>query len=183
MLTLTLDDFVQTRARIAPHIKHTPLLTSQQLSERHRLRRSAQGRAVSARRVVQDPRAAQQVRADVGRGETPRRRVLVGGQSRAGRGARGADSRDSRRRVHGDQRDAGQGRGDEGVRRRGRAARQHLGRGEREGEGARAHGGTHLRPSRSTTSSSSRGRARSASRSCRIGRTSTRWSCRSAAAD
>jgi threonine dehydratase len=32
MLTLTLDDFVQTRARIAPHIKHTPLLTSQQLS-------------------------------------------------------------------------------------------------------------------------------------------------------
>ena len=33
MLTLTLDDFVQTRARIAPHIKHTPLLTSQQLSE------------------------------------------------------------------------------------------------------------------------------------------------------
>jgi threonine dehydratase len=34
MLTLTLDDFVQTRARIAPHIKHTPLLTSRQLSER-----------------------------------------------------------------------------------------------------------------------------------------------------
>jgi threonine dehydratase len=33
MLTLTLDDFVQTRARIAPHIKHTPLLTSQQLSD------------------------------------------------------------------------------------------------------------------------------------------------------
>src|SRR5215475_5424965 len=33
MLTLTLDDFVQTRARIAPHIKHTPLLTSRQLSE------------------------------------------------------------------------------------------------------------------------------------------------------
>jgi threonine dehydratase len=33
MLTLTLDDFVQTRARIAAHIKHTPLLTSQQLSD------------------------------------------------------------------------------------------------------------------------------------------------------
>ena len=33
MLTLTLDDFVQTRARIAPHIKHTPLLTSRQLSD------------------------------------------------------------------------------------------------------------------------------------------------------
>ena len=34
MLTLTLDDFKAARARIAPHIKHTPLLTSQQLSGR-----------------------------------------------------------------------------------------------------------------------------------------------------
>jgi threonine dehydratase len=34
MLTLTLDDFLTARQRIAPHIKHTPLLTSQQLSER-----------------------------------------------------------------------------------------------------------------------------------------------------
>src|SRR5215210_4249447 len=33
MLTLTLRDFEETRARIAPHIKHTPLLTSRQLSE------------------------------------------------------------------------------------------------------------------------------------------------------
>ena len=33
MLTLTLKDFEETRARIAPHIKHTPLLTSQQLSD------------------------------------------------------------------------------------------------------------------------------------------------------
>src|SRR5471032_2108760 len=33
MLTLTLKDFEEARARIAPHIKHTPLLTSQQLSE------------------------------------------------------------------------------------------------------------------------------------------------------
>jgi len=33
MLTLTLNDFVETRERIAPHIKHTPLLTSQQLSD------------------------------------------------------------------------------------------------------------------------------------------------------
>jgi len=33
MLTLTLQDFEDTRARIAPHIKHTPLLTSQQLSD------------------------------------------------------------------------------------------------------------------------------------------------------
>ena len=31
---LTLDDFREVRARIAPHIKHTPLLSSQQLSER-----------------------------------------------------------------------------------------------------------------------------------------------------
>ena len=30
---LTLDDFRTVRARIAPHIKHTPLLTSRQLSE------------------------------------------------------------------------------------------------------------------------------------------------------
>src|SRR6266542_3189730 len=34
MLTLTLEDFREVRARIAPHIKHTPLLTSRQLSER-----------------------------------------------------------------------------------------------------------------------------------------------------
>jgi threonine dehydratase len=31
---LTLQDFLEARARIAPHIKHTPLLTSRQLSER-----------------------------------------------------------------------------------------------------------------------------------------------------
>jgi threonine dehydratase len=31
---LTLRDFEEVRARIAPHIKHTPLLTSRQLSER-----------------------------------------------------------------------------------------------------------------------------------------------------
>jgi threonine dehydratase len=34
MLTLTVKDFEETRARIARHIKHTPLLTSRQLSER-----------------------------------------------------------------------------------------------------------------------------------------------------
>src|SRR5215218_1972483 len=34
MFTLTLKDFEETRARIAPHIKHTPLLTSRQLDER-----------------------------------------------------------------------------------------------------------------------------------------------------
>ena len=33
MLTLTVKDFEETRARIAPHIKHTPLLTSRQLSD------------------------------------------------------------------------------------------------------------------------------------------------------
>src|SRR6187549_2119287 len=31
MLNLTIDDFRAARARIAPHIKHTPLLTSRQL--------------------------------------------------------------------------------------------------------------------------------------------------------
>jgi threonine dehydratase len=34
MFTLTLQDFREVRDRIAPHIKHTPLLTSRQLSER-----------------------------------------------------------------------------------------------------------------------------------------------------
>ncbi len=34
MFTLTLADFQEVRARIAPHIKHTPLLSSRQLSER-----------------------------------------------------------------------------------------------------------------------------------------------------
>src|SRR2546427_12647874 len=34
MFTLTLDDFRKVRARIAQHIKHTPLLTSRQLAER-----------------------------------------------------------------------------------------------------------------------------------------------------
>src|SRR6266404_2457504 len=34
MLTLTLADFIEVRERIAPHIKHTPLLTSRQLAER-----------------------------------------------------------------------------------------------------------------------------------------------------
>src|SRR6195952_2041895 len=33
MLTLTLRDYEEARARIAAHIKHTPLLTSRQLSE------------------------------------------------------------------------------------------------------------------------------------------------------
>src|SRR5262245_55217710 len=33
MLSLGLDDFREARARIAPHIKRTPLLTSRQLSE------------------------------------------------------------------------------------------------------------------------------------------------------
>jgi threonine dehydratase len=34
LFALGLDDFREVRARIAPHIKHTPLLTSHQLSER-----------------------------------------------------------------------------------------------------------------------------------------------------
>src|SRR5688500_15602383 len=34
MFQLTLDDFKDVRARIAQHIKHTPLLTSRQLDER-----------------------------------------------------------------------------------------------------------------------------------------------------
>ncbi|HET9767660.1 MAG TPA: threonine ammonia-lyase [Thermoanaerobaculia bacterium] len=34
MLNLSIDDFRQARERIAPHVKHTPLLGSRQLSER-----------------------------------------------------------------------------------------------------------------------------------------------------
>ena len=34
MFSLSIGDFEEVRARIAPHIKHTPLLTSRQLSER-----------------------------------------------------------------------------------------------------------------------------------------------------
>jgi len=33
MLPLTVKDFEEVRARMAQHIKHTPLLTSRQLSE------------------------------------------------------------------------------------------------------------------------------------------------------
>ena len=33
MFSLSLQDFEQVRARIVPHIKHTPLLTSRQLSD------------------------------------------------------------------------------------------------------------------------------------------------------
>ena len=33
MFTLTLNDFEQARARIAPHIMRTPLLSSRQLNE------------------------------------------------------------------------------------------------------------------------------------------------------
>lgn len=44
LFALELDDFRQARARIAPHIKHTPLLTSRQLSERtgHEVRMKAE---------------------------------------------------------------------------------------------------------------------------------------------
>ena len=44
LFTLELDDFRAARARIAPHIKHTPLLTSRQLSERsgHEVRLKAE---------------------------------------------------------------------------------------------------------------------------------------------
>ena len=33
LLTLTIKDYEEVRARIAPYIKHTPLVTSRQLSE------------------------------------------------------------------------------------------------------------------------------------------------------
>jgi threonine dehydratase len=44
LFALELDDFRAARARIAPHIKHTPLLTSRQLSERsgHEVRLKAE---------------------------------------------------------------------------------------------------------------------------------------------
>ena len=146
-LPLGLEVFEAAYAHVAPHIHHTPLLTSRMLSERDRLRRPAQGRDVPAHRVVQDPRAAEQVRARSPRSE--RRRGVV--CSSAGNHAQGvalaAQIHGIRAVVvHGGERDAVEGRGDARLRRRGRAARHDLGRGQREGEGARARPRAHLHP-------------------------------------
>ena len=63
----------------------------------HRLRGAREGGDVPARRVVQDPRPDEQVRAADRRTEAARRHLLVGRQPRARRRARGARATASRR--------------------------------------------------------------------------------------
>ena len=102
MLTLTLRDYEEARARIAAHIKHTPLLTSRQLSELTGYDVRLKAENFQTRRLVQDSRTAQQVRADVRGGEKARRRLLVRRQSRPGRGAGRAHLRHTCGRLHGE---------------------------------------------------------------------------------
>ena len=111
-----------------------------------------------------------------------RRDLLVGRQPRAGRGARREDPRHPGRRLHGGERDAVEDRGDARLRRRGRAARHDLGRGEREGEAARRRARLHLHPSvRRRAADHGAGDGRPRDRPA-TGPTSTSSSCRSAAA-
>ncbi len=113
MLTLTLTDFQDTRARIAQHIKHTPLLTSRQLSERTgydvRLKAEMFQRVGSYK--IRGPLNKFALMPD----EQKRRGVVC---SSAGNHAQGValaaqDPRDARGRVHGGERDAGEDRGDQ----------------------------------------------------------------------
>ena len=113
----------------------------------HRLRRPREGGDVPARRLLQDPRPDEQVRAADRRAEAARRDLLVGRQPRAGRRARRRALRHQGGRLHGRERHAVEDRGDARLRRRGRPARHDLGRGQREGEAARRREGLHLHPS------------------------------------
>ena len=81
------------RSRARPHRAPHPLDAAAHVAPAlgpDRLRRAAQGGVLPESRELQDPRAAQQVRADAGRGETPWRRLLVGRQPRTGRRPRRA---------------------------------------------------------------------------------------------
>ena len=153
MFALELRDFNAARARIAPHIKHTPLLTSRQLSERTgydvRLKAEMFQRVGSYK--IRGPLNKFALMPD----EQKRRGVVC---SSAGNHAQGValaaqDPRHPRGRLHGRQRHAGQDRRDARLRRRGRAARHDLGRGQRKGEGARCEPKASPTCTRSTTSS------------------------------
>ena len=147
MFTLTLQDFQAVRDRIAPHIKHTPLLTSRQLSE-------ITGYDVRLKAELFQRVGSYKIRGPLNKfaqmsDEQKRRGVVC---SSAGNHAQGValaaqDPRHPRGGVHGDQRHAVEDRRDARLWRRGRAARHDLGRGEREGEGTGARRGTDLRAS------------------------------------
>ena len=100
MLTLTpltAADFREAHARISGLIHRTPLLTSRLLTERTGFDVRLKAEMFQRDGLVQDPRAAEQVRAAHRRAEAPRRHLLVGRQPRAGRGARRGDATASRR--------------------------------------------------------------------------------------
>ena len=127
MFTLNLADFQEVRARIAPHIKHTPLLTSRQLSERT-------GFDVRLKAEMFQRVGSYKIRGPLNKfalmPEEQKRRGVV--CSSAGNHAQGVALA---AKIHGiravvcmaDQRHAGQDRRDEGLRRRSRAARQRSG--------------------------------------------------------
>ena len=88
MLPFPRSAFEQARARMGEFVYHTPLLTSRLLSERTGFDVRLKAEMFQRGGLVQDPRPDEQVRAAHRRAEAPRRDLLVGRQSRAGRGAR-----------------------------------------------------------------------------------------------
>jgi threonine dehydratase len=88
MLTLTLADFETARARIAPNIKRTPLLTSRQLSERT-------GFDIRLKAEMFQRVGSYKIRGPLNKF------ALIGRQSRAGRRARRAAAWYSGSGVHG----------------------------------------------------------------------------------
>ena len=153
MLTLTLKDFQEARARIAPHIKHTPLLTSRQLSERT-------GYDVRLKAELFQRVGSYKIRGPLNKfalmPEEQKRRGVV--CSSAGNHAQGVALA---AKIHGiravvcmaENATPAKIAATRGVRRRGRAARHDLGRGQREGEGAGARRRGSRTSTRSTTSS------------------------------
>ena len=81
-------------------IHRTPVFSSRSLAERIGRPASPEGGALPADRLVQAARRDQSRRRDGARGARRRRRHGVGGQPRAGGGARLRRGRDRRRRVH-----------------------------------------------------------------------------------
>ena len=138
MFTLTVRDFEETRARIAPHIKHTPLLTSRQLSDAT-VRRPA--KADFPARGLHRSVTAQRSRS-CRRSRTPRR-VACRPKPRRG-GARRQDPRHSRRRLHGRECHARQAAATKPTAPKSSTARS--GTRPTEGEGARARSRAHVRP-------------------------------------
>ena len=144
--------FEEARARMAPHVYHTPLLTSRLLSERT-------GFDVRLKAEMFQRGGSYKIRGPMNKfaqltDEQKRRGVIC---SSAGNHAQGvalaARSRHQGGRLHGGERHAVEDRRDARLRRRGRAARHDLGRGQREGEAARRRAAATPTSIRSTTSS------------------------------